>query len=147
MRGAGRIATREMLLRCIWDDEGLFIDDNTLSVHISRLRDKNWRASYTHSAGSWISMGGLMYELAPAAAGVLLAIAIALAARLIMYRREIARLSRQLREFCDDAQHAAVHSACATTHSPNSKTAWRNLNPSSSSASNSAQLKAITARG
>ena len=40
MRGAGRIATREMLLRCIWDDEGLFIDDNTLSVHISRLRDK-----------------------------------------------------------------------------------------------------------
>ena len=48
-------------------------------------------------------MGGLMYELAPAAAGVLLAITIALAARLIMYRREIARLSRQLREFCDDA--------------------------------------------
>lgn len=40
MRGAGRIATREMLLRCIWDDEGLFIDDNTLTVHISRLRDK-----------------------------------------------------------------------------------------------------------
>ena len=40
MRGAGRIAKREMLLRCIWDDEGLFIDDNTRSVHISRLRDK-----------------------------------------------------------------------------------------------------------
>ncbi len=55
-------------------------------------------------------MGGLMYELAPAAAGVLLAITIALAARLIMYRREIARLSCQLREFCDDAQHAPAFS-------------------------------------
>ena len=40
LRGAGRIATREMLLRCIWDSEGAFIDDNTLSVHISRLREK-----------------------------------------------------------------------------------------------------------
>lgn len=40
MRGAGRVATREMLLRCIWDDEGVFIDDNTLTVHISRLREK-----------------------------------------------------------------------------------------------------------
>ena len=28
------------LLQSIWDDEGLFIDDNTLSVHISRLREK-----------------------------------------------------------------------------------------------------------
>ena len=43
MRGAGRIATREMLLRCIWDDEGLFIDDNTLSVHISRCARQDWR--------------------------------------------------------------------------------------------------------
>ncbi len=36
----GRIQTRDMLLQSIWDEGGQFIDDNTLSVHISRLRDK-----------------------------------------------------------------------------------------------------------
>ena len=40
MRNAGRVMTRTFLLQTIWDDEGLFIDDNTLSVHISRLREK-----------------------------------------------------------------------------------------------------------
>jgi DNA-binding response OmpR family regulator len=40
MRNAGRVVTRAFLLQTIWDDEGLFIDDNTLSVHISRLREK-----------------------------------------------------------------------------------------------------------
>ena len=34
------IVTRETLLRRIWDDGGNFIDDNTLSVHVSRLREK-----------------------------------------------------------------------------------------------------------
>ena len=34
------IVTRAMLLQRIWDSDGNFIDDNTLSVHISRLRDK-----------------------------------------------------------------------------------------------------------
>ena len=36
----GVIVTRVMLLQRIWDSDGNFIDDNTLSVHISRLRDK-----------------------------------------------------------------------------------------------------------
>lgn len=36
----GIIVTRAMLLQHIWDDAGDFIDDNTLSVHISRLREK-----------------------------------------------------------------------------------------------------------
>lgn len=36
----GIIVTRAMLLQSIWDDAGDFIDDNTLSVHISRLREK-----------------------------------------------------------------------------------------------------------
>lgn len=36
----GVIVTRELLLQKIWDCDGSFIDDNTLSVHISRLRDK-----------------------------------------------------------------------------------------------------------
>lgn len=40
MRSAGRVLTRKILLQTIWDDGGLFIDDNTLSVHISRLREK-----------------------------------------------------------------------------------------------------------
>ena len=39
-RSAGGIVTREILLQNIWDDAGNFIDDNTLSVHISRLREK-----------------------------------------------------------------------------------------------------------
>ncbi len=36
----GIIVTRSSLLQKIWDSDGNFIDDNTLSVHISRLRDK-----------------------------------------------------------------------------------------------------------
>lgn len=40
IRNNGIIVTRAMLLQSIWDDAGDFIDDNTLSVHISRLREK-----------------------------------------------------------------------------------------------------------
>ena len=40
MRNNGIIVTRSSLLEKIWDSDGNFIDDNTLSVHISRLRDK-----------------------------------------------------------------------------------------------------------
>ncbi|UNC91992.1 response regulator transcription factor [Candidatus Contubernalis alkaliaceticus] len=40
IRNAGKVLTRRILLQTIWDDGGLFIDDNTLSVHISRLREK-----------------------------------------------------------------------------------------------------------
>lgn len=40
IRNNGIIVTRDMLLQKIWDDAGDFIDDNTLSVHISRLREK-----------------------------------------------------------------------------------------------------------
>ena len=39
-RNAGRVLTRKMLLQAIWDDAGVYVDDNTLSVHISRLREK-----------------------------------------------------------------------------------------------------------
>ena len=52
LQNRGQILTREQLLASIWDHEGQFIDDNTLSVHISRLRDKIGResiaVSYTH---------------------------------------------------------------------------------------------------
>ena len=37
---AGRVIERGALLKSIWDDGGMFIEDNTLSVHMSRLRDK-----------------------------------------------------------------------------------------------------------
>lgn len=37
---AGKVMDRNSLLQSIWDDAGMFIEDNTLSVHISRLRDK-----------------------------------------------------------------------------------------------------------
>ena len=40
IRASGRILTRELLLSHLWDDGGQFIDDNTLSVHIRRLREK-----------------------------------------------------------------------------------------------------------
>ncbi len=40
IRNNGIIVTRGVLLKSIWDDNGDFIDDNTLSVHISRLREK-----------------------------------------------------------------------------------------------------------
>lgn len=40
LRNRGIIVTRDSLLQGIWDCEGAFVDDNTLSVHISRLRDK-----------------------------------------------------------------------------------------------------------
>ena len=40
IRNAGIVVTRGSLLSSIWDCDGNFIDDNTLSVHISRLREK-----------------------------------------------------------------------------------------------------------
>jgi DNA-binding response OmpR family regulator len=40
IRNNGVIVTRGVLLQNVWDDAGIFIDDNTLSVHISRLREK-----------------------------------------------------------------------------------------------------------
>ncbi|MDP2892510.1 MAG: response regulator transcription factor [Bacillota bacterium] len=40
IKNSGKVLTRKILLQNIWDDAGMFIDDNTLSVHISRLREK-----------------------------------------------------------------------------------------------------------
>ena len=40
LRAGGRVMTRDKLLEDIWDMGGQFIDSNTLSVHISRLREK-----------------------------------------------------------------------------------------------------------
>lgn len=39
-KNKGRVLTRNMLLEQIWDIDGNFVDENTLSVHIRRLRAK-----------------------------------------------------------------------------------------------------------
>lgn len=37
---AGHYVSREQILAALWDAKGSFVSDNTLSVHISRLREK-----------------------------------------------------------------------------------------------------------
>ena len=38
--GAGRVVTRQILLERLWDADGSFIDDHTLTVTMNRLRAK-----------------------------------------------------------------------------------------------------------
>lgn len=40
MQNPNRILTREIILNKLWDGSGNFVDDNTLSVYIRRLRSK-----------------------------------------------------------------------------------------------------------
>ena len=40
VRNAERVMTRDMIFNELWDHMGSFVDDNTLSVHIRRLREK-----------------------------------------------------------------------------------------------------------
>lgn len=40
VKNANRIVSREVILNDLWDDAGNFVDDNTLSVYIRRLREK-----------------------------------------------------------------------------------------------------------
>lgn len=40
IKNSGLIVTRDTLLQNIWENGSDYVDDNTLSVHISRLRDK-----------------------------------------------------------------------------------------------------------
>ena len=40
MRHKGRTVTRELLLKHIWDDSGNYVNDNTLTVTMKRLREK-----------------------------------------------------------------------------------------------------------
>lgn len=40
VRNAGRIVSRSRILDELWDSGGSFVDDNTLSVYIRRLREK-----------------------------------------------------------------------------------------------------------
>jgi len=40
MSNAGQVLTKEQILAALWDNHGNFVDENTLSVNISRLRSK-----------------------------------------------------------------------------------------------------------
>ena len=40
IRNEGLVLTRNQLLDCLYDTGETFVDDNTLSVYIKRLRDK-----------------------------------------------------------------------------------------------------------
>lgn len=40
VRNAGKTVTRDMILNELWDSAGDFVDDNTLSVYMRRLREK-----------------------------------------------------------------------------------------------------------
>lgn len=53
-----RYLTREQLLEYLWDSKGCFVNDNTLSVNISRLRDK-LRSS---NSGQIVTKRGMGYK-------------------------------------------------------------------------------------
>lgn len=40
VRNAGRVVTRDSILNELWDNTGDFVDNNTLSVYVRRLREK-----------------------------------------------------------------------------------------------------------
>ena len=40
VRNANHVVTRDIILNELWDDTGNFVDDNTLSVYVRRLREK-----------------------------------------------------------------------------------------------------------
>ena len=40
MQNAGKVVTRELIFEKIWDVSGNFVNDNTLTVYIKRIRKK-----------------------------------------------------------------------------------------------------------
>lgn len=40
VRNTGRVVTRDQILHALWDVDGNFVDDNTVSVYVRRLREK-----------------------------------------------------------------------------------------------------------
>ncbi len=51
--------TREQILEYLWDSKGIFVNDNTLSVNISRLRDK---LSRSEGCGRIVTKRGMGYK-------------------------------------------------------------------------------------
>ena len=40
LENSGRLVTRDVIIDRIWDASGKFVNDNTLSVYIKRIREK-----------------------------------------------------------------------------------------------------------
>ena len=51
--------TREQILEYLWDSKGIFVNDNTLSVNISRLREK---LSHSPGCGRIVTKRGMGYK-------------------------------------------------------------------------------------
>ena len=51
--------TREQILEYLWDSKGIFVNDNTLSVNISRLREK---LAKTSGCGRIVTKRGMGYK-------------------------------------------------------------------------------------
>lgn len=62
LKHKGKILSREKLLRALWDDER-FVDDNTLTVNINRLRKKIEQAGIDHFIETKIGQGYIINEL------------------------------------------------------------------------------------
>lgn len=58
MLNKNRFLSREQILAYLWDSKGCFVNDNTLSVNISRLRDK----LKENSCGQIITKRGVGYK-------------------------------------------------------------------------------------
>lgn len=56
LKNKGKILSREKLLRALWDDER-FVDDNTLTVNINRLRKKIEQAGLEHFIETKVGQG------------------------------------------------------------------------------------------
>ena len=59
MLNKGQYLTRDQILNCLWDSNGTFVNDNTLSVNISRLREKLGRSS---GHGKIVTKRGMGYK-------------------------------------------------------------------------------------
>lgn len=60
MENHGKIMSREKLLRSLWEDER-FVDDNTLTVNINRLRKKLEQAGVKDFIQTKVGQGYLIY--------------------------------------------------------------------------------------
>lgn len=58
MENAGRIVTKEQILEHVWDMEGQFVEENTVTVNISRLKNK----LQTNAIGNVSGLGYLWTE-------------------------------------------------------------------------------------
>lgn len=59
MQNREQYLTREQILEFLWDSKGIFVNDNTLSVNISRLREK---LNEAESCGKIVTKRGIGYK-------------------------------------------------------------------------------------